>query len=87
MWRVALQCHAGADILLTFHLLSYYHEVVQIISQLSLTNYVCYVGVCCSFITYRTLCTIFLIHGGVYNSILYNYVLFNCGTHNSPLYC
>jgi len=48
MWHVALQCHAGGDILLTFHLFSYYHEVVQNVSQLTDTEYVCYVVVCCS---------------------------------------
>jgi len=34
-----------------------------------------YVVVCCSYITYRTLCTIFLRHGGVYNDVLYNCIL------------
>jgi len=87
MWHVALQCHAAADILLTDHLFSYYCEVVQNVSQLSLTIYVCYVGVCCSYITYRTLCTIFLRHGGIYNDVLYNYVLFKTCTHISPLSC
>jgi len=41
MWHVALQCHAGADILLKFHLFSYCCEVVQIVSQLSNTHTTC----------------------------------------------
>ena len=73
MWHVALQCHAGADLLLTFHLFNYCCEVVQNVSLLKHTQYVCYVGLCSCNI-YRTLCTKFLKHDGVYNSVLNNYV-------------
>jgi len=44
MWHVALQCYAGADILLTFHLFSYYREVVQNISQLTHTQNLCVIS-------------------------------------------
>jgi len=85
MWHVALQCHAAADTLLTVHLFSYCLEVVQIVSHLSLTELWLLCGGVLFFLTYRTLCTIFLRHGGVYNSVFNNYVLFNFGTHNSQL--
>ena len=40
MWHVALQCHAGGDVLLTFPLFSYCREVVQNVSQLTHRKYV-----------------------------------------------
>jgi len=59
MWHVAVQYHAGADILLTVHLFSYYCEVVQIVSQPTNTEYVWY-EVCFSSSIYRIMLTRFV---------------------------
>jgi hypothetical protein len=75
MWRVALKCHAGGDILLIFHLFSCYQEVVQNDSQPTLAEFVCYWGWGGGpSINSNTLCTKFQRHVGVCISVLNNYV-------------
>jgi len=46
--QCSVHCHAGGDILLTFHLFSYCREIVQIVSQLTPTEFVCSEEGCCS---------------------------------------
>ena len=71
MWHVALQCHAGGDILLTLPLFSYYHEVDQNVSHLTHTHIMCVRSGCVVLPqVYSTLRIEFCRHDGEYNPVL-----------------
>ena len=55
MWHVALPCLAGENVLLTFPLFSYYHEMVQNVSQL--THRMCVMRQCVVLPVFAVHCT------------------------------